>query len=647
MTSRVLVSLGIAGAIAAAFFPVLAFAFLNWGDGAVIAGNGSLALPGAVRWAFTTTDMEHYQPVSWLVWAAAREAFGADARAFHALNLVAHAVATWLVLMAARLILRRALRGTSPATVDGAAVAAALLFGLHPLRVEVVAWVSAFPYTLALVCALSSLVWWLRASAAEPPRSTLPALALFVASLLARPVAFGQPVALVALDVWLHGRGVRRSVSRAIPFALAALGAAAAEAAARAPGFADVPWMYRVQLAASVPFVYLWRTVAPLWLSPLDLLPLAPEASLAIAALALTGLLVLSAAAWHWRRDRPGLGAAWVTYLALLAPTAGLAFSGLQATSDRHAYFPGVVVAIAAAGAGARWVGTHAWRRAGAAVAAAALVAGMSVAARVNLGPWSDSVSLWTRVTALDPSNDVGLYNLGEALSESGRPDEAEKRYRQAVAVNPGHAAAQANLNRLDAARLEGEGNDLAARGDLIQAADRYGRALQLDPQRTHAHAARGLALVTLGRGAEARVHLEEARRLGNTEAGVANALGVLLAQAGQPREARAVFESALTRKQNDLGLALNLTHLLATTAPADGGDAALALRLATAVADATGRRDPRVVDTLAAALAANGRMADALAANRRAAELARAQGDAELALQITARGRAYRHSEP
>ncbi len=123
----------------------------------------------------------------------------------------------------------------------------------------------------------------------------------------------------------------------------------------------------------------------------------------------------------------------------------------------------------------------------------------------------------------------------------------------------------------------------------------------------------------------------------------VPNALGVLLIQSGQIRDARLVFETALARHQNDVDLAHNLARLLATDPEMARTDAPLALRFATAVVEATGSRDPRALDTLASALAANGQMAEAASTSARAAALAAAQGDSDLAVQITARGRAYR----
>ncbi|MFA5910479.1 MAG: tetratricopeptide repeat protein [Vicinamibacterales bacterium] len=651
MAARVVSLVVMAAAVVWTFLPATGFAFLNWDDQAVILQNPSLDYRAAT-WAFTTTYMEHYQPLSWLVWAAIKTRYGLNAVAFHAANVLAHVTCVVLVWG----VSRRAFLRTAPDLPgpwhDRAALAAALLYGLHPLRVEPVAWISALPYALALGLMLASLLAYMTGPAnaghhidARPSAAWwVVALVLYAASLGARPVALGFPIVLLAVDAGLLKRGPRASVARVWPFAVLAIAAAVIESVARVPGLNDTPWLYRLQSAASAPFVYVWHTVAPMALTPLDLLPIEPVESPGVLLAALLTLAAASLAAWTWRHRWPGLSAAWVAYLALLAPAAGLVPSGLQVTADRYTYLPGVVLAIVIAGAGARWAARRQGRARLVTAAFVVLAVASSLASRQVLTWWSDSVSLWTRVVSLEPAHDVGLYNLGVALAAEGRNEEAAARYRQVLTLRPDHAGARANLDRLDAGRLERQGNDLATRGDLTGAAERYRQAVALDPQRTHSQASLGMALASLGRLGEALPVLREAIRLGVDDPAVPSALGVLLLQSGQTREARSVFETALAKHQNDVGLAHNLARLLATGRVIEPRDAMLALRLAGAVVEATGNRDPRAIETLAAALAANNRLAEAVTVNARAATLAAAQGDQDLAVQITARGRAYRN---
>ena len=513
---------------------------------------------------------------------------------------------------------------------------------------------SALPYALALAFMLASLLAYLRSGAHES-QWRLAALALYAVSLLARPVALGFPGVLFVLDTWLLERRPRASLARMWPFAILAIAAAIVESVARAPGLNETPWLFRLQSVAIAPFVYLWHTVAPVALTPLHALPLDPVANTAVLVAAVLALMTVTVAAWWTRRRWPAVFAAWVSYLALLAPAAGLVPSGLQATADRYAYLPGVVIAVAVVGgllrlapAIRRDADSAAWAPSAIRMtlvmgALLMVVVASAVSARRALAPWADSIALWSRVVALDPRHDVGLYNLATALAAAGRPDAAAARYREVLALQPGHDLARANLNRLEAARLEGEANDLAARGELAAAAERYQQAIDRDAGRRHSYAGRGMALANLGRGAESILALRRAVALGERDPAIANTLGVLLLQSGQVREARVVFEAALALHQNDVNLAHNLARLLATAPDLTPGDAGLALRLANAVVEATAGRDPRAMETLAAALAANGRLEEARATNARAAALASAQGDRDLAVQITARGRGYR----
>jgi hypothetical protein len=194
MARRILLLAAVAAALVATYQHAASFQFLNWDDGAVIVENRSLELPGAVTWALTTTFMEHYQPLSWLVWAVIKAAYGLDAAAFHTANLVAHVICVLLLWGVARVLMARAAPVMSANALDAAATAVALLYGLHPLRVEVVGWVSALPYALALAFVLASTLLWLRASSTDhPSRAVLAALGLYGASLAARPVALGFP----------------------------------------------------------------------------------------------------------------------------------------------------------------------------------------------------------------------------------------------------------------------------------------------------------------------------------------------------------------------------------------------------------------------------------------------------------------------
>src|SRR5207247_9101943 len=181
----------VVSALALVFFlPTVGVPFWNWDDQDIFVRTVALHAPGLLPWAFTTTYLEHFQPIAWLTWGAVDRVWGLTPTAAHALNVGVHAMCAVLVfVLADRIGIGR-----------GRGVVAALLFALHPLRVEVVAWASAMPYALALLFGLLSTLTFLRAPGS--PWTFGLSLVLFALSLLARPVALGLPAALFALD-WL------------------------------------------------------------------------------------------------------------------------------------------------------------------------------------------------------------------------------------------------------------------------------------------------------------------------------------------------------------------------------------------------------------------------------------------------------------
>lgn len=597
--------------------------------------NDRLEQPGVLGWAFTTTHVSHFQPLSWLAWAATRRAAGSGPAAHHALSWLFHLLNAGLVY---------ALAGRFFPEAKGAAAVAALVFSIHPLRVETVAWASAAPYVLSLSFTLLSVLLYLGSG------STLRYLAsvgAYAVSLLLRPLALGLPLVLFAID-FLPGRATRRPLAGKLPFFILAAVALALEWRARPfASLVEFGWGARLTLAVSAPFLYLARTLAPMNLTPLDPLPLRAETSWPVLIAASAALVGLSGVLWRRRGRWPEPLSGWFSYLVLLIPALGLAPSGLQATADRYTYLPGVVLGLLAGGALSFLWSEWPRRRTGAAILAGGILVLLGAQSWRQTGWWQDSISLWTRAVAVDPRNDVALYNLATALAEAGREEEAIARYEELLRLLPEHAPARQNLNLLRAQRLEHQAGRLAASGRLEEAAGLYQEALELDPARLHSRASRGVALAHLGRAEEAIPDLEMAWKSGAAEPEVPNALGFALASLGRDEEASELLRAALARFPEDLNLAHNWARLLATSENPRVRDGERALEMALRLVEKSGGKDPRLLDTLAAAYAAVGQLAEAAETEDRATALARAAGDSTLAAELAARGRFYRARGP
>jgi tetratricopeptide (TPR) repeat protein len=260
---------------------------------------------------------------------------------------------------------------------------------------------------------------------------------------------------------------------------------------------------------------------------------------------------------------------------------------------------------------------------------------------------WRDSVTLWTRAVALDPTNDVALYNLALAREETGDEAGALESLRETLRLVPDHEPARRELASLELRGFERDAGRAAEGGRWDEAISLYSRALERDGERMRSRASRGMALLQKSRLAEAAEDLAAARRLGNDEANVASALSLCLAELGRDRDARDVLRAGLQQHPQDVGLAHNLARLLVTSDDPAVRDAAQALALAQAAEKATGGRDPRVYDTLAAAYAATGHSDQALEAARHGVALARSTGDEALARALEARLRSLKGKSP
>ena len=624
-------------AAVAALRPVLHNDFVNWDDPAVLVDNPHLASSRIAAWAFSTTFMGHYQPLAWLAWSAAKSSFGLSPAAFHALSLGVH-LANAVVVYAVTVRLAK-LSGQLPPQRRTAGVVAGLLFAVHPAAVEPVAWASAFPYVLSSFALLLSFLAYLRA---QPNTS----LVLYAAASLTRATAVGYPLVLLVVDRYVlddRHRSLRARIVDKAPFFAVAVAMAVAEWLSRdVTSLREIGIAARLTLATVAPFVYLWRTLWPVALSPLYPLPISPSSEWIPLAAAVAGLLAVTALAWRVRTRWPIAGIAWISYLALLAPVAGLTPSGLQATADRYMYVPGVVIAVVAGLAVGRVAATRVARLA-AIAAATMVVAALGVLAWRQTQYWNNSTTLWTRVAELDPHNDVATYNLAIALAAAGREDEAIASYERTLVLVPDHDLARRNLSILRAAQAERRADELAAAGRAREAGAEYARALALDPKRPHARAARGMLMMKGGQFREAAAELGLAVEGGVQDVEVHNALAFALVQTGDPRRAAAVLERAVAAHPENVNLKHNLARLLATAAEPAVRDGSRAVNLALDVCERTGNADPRALDTLAAAYAAAGRFESARATALRAEARARQLGDADTAAEIASHARSYR----
>jgi Tfp pilus assembly protein PilF len=583
------------------FLPSIHNGWTNWDDTEVLLRNPHWRGFAAenLAWMATGTRMGHYQPLTWVSYALDHALWGVNSAGIHLGSLVLHALsAGLLVAVLARLLRRMRVPGT-----DGdswplalACLAGALMWSLHPLRVEPVAWATGRRDVLSALFLLAASFAWLGGAwpdGGPAPRQRRLATAWFLAAVLAKGQAFVFPVLLLVMDFLAvrrrrDGEGVPAFAARMLlektpMFAIALASAVVSAAASRGSGAMlslathDVTGRI-VQAGYGIAF-YLGRTLAPFDLSPLYPLPVpfvpfdaAATGHLVPALLGWTVALAVFVAAGR----RPAIAAAGAFALVAVAPVLGFAQSGPQIAADRYTHVAAWALSAAVAAGvlrlAARLRARPETARPLVALAGSAVVGALAICAVLSvrqIAVWRDSLSLWSHAVALHPRSALALNNRGQALEAAGHTLAAMEDYSAAVAADPRLATPLASRGTLlaqtgdaEGARadfeaalarnpghvesLNGLGNlDLAA-GRPESALARYEEALRLRPD--YADAWYNLGALRLGNGdpAGARAALETAARLRPDHAMTWHNLGIALQKLGDRDAARDAYRKAL-----------------------------------------------------------------------------------------------------
>lgn len=446
-----------AAATLVVFLPSVFFGWTNYDDPMFLLGEtGWRGLgPAQWRWAFTATVGSVYQPLAWLSHGLDFALWGMDARGYHLQNVLWHTMSAALMFLVSRrvLSLARPLREGEPSwSLDGASFLAALVFSVHPLRVESVSWASERRDVICCAFVLAA-VW-----AYLTPRYVKFVFGFFLLSLFAKGMALLLPVALLALDVYPlrrigpRGEGLAAALKQKLPLiALSIIFGLLGLAVQH-----RIRWTYdqhdllarAVQAAYALVF-YAGKTAWPSGLMPLYELrpPLDPFAARFSACAA--AVVIAAGLCWRERKSRPWLAASAFWYAVLLFPVSGLFQFGPQLVADRYSYITTLPFAVLA---GASFRAGLARRRAASIALSIAVIVALASACVRQQSFWKDSETLWARVLTGDPDCAIAHSSLGILRASGGRLAEAEDHFRRALAAFPGCVADQDRL----AAVLEG-----------------------------------------------------------------------------------------------------------------------------------------------------------------------------------------------
>jgi Flp pilus assembly protein TadD len=565
---------------------------LVWDDDGHVTKPELQSFGGLLQIWFNVHATQQYYPLLHSAFWAEHLLWDDATLGYHLVNVLQHAAAAFLLV----LVLRR-LR------VAGACLAG-VIFAVHPVCVESVAWISEQKNTLSLVLYLLAALAYLRFDAERdrPGAGRLYALAslLFVMALLTKTVTATLPAALLVVFWWQRGRlDWRRDVSPLIPWFMAAAASGLFTAwvertiiGAEGTAF-DLSIVERTLLAGRVIWFYLGKL---LW--PFPLIFVYPRWDVGADAPGWAGYLVLvflvTAGLWALQRRARGPLAAWLFYVGSLFPALGFfnvypfVFSYV---ADHFQYLASMGI-IAAASFGAVWLLARAAPavRAGGWGLVSVAVAALAFLSHAQSGAYADEPTLYKATLELNPASWMAHNNLGLWYRNHGDAAKALEHYQAALKLRKDYPQAHNNLGILyeDQGNLEGAaaefrealrttkdyvaahnnlGNVLAKMpGHASESIDQLREAVRLQPTLSSAHNNLGAALAKVPGGLEeAIVQYNEALRLRPDFASAHANLGDALSE--QPdhlNEAIAQYEEALRLEPNDpevqsnLGLALN-----------------------------------------------------------------------------------------
>ncbi len=465
MTTRHGIALGILlVATTWAFFPLFGDAeFLTWDDATNIvykpAVQGWSSENLAAAWNGSTLSQGLFEPVSVMLQMVTIQLFGLEVRPFHITTLAIHVMNAWLLYWLALLLIRNcdaSLR--EKLRPEWAALVAALLFALNPMRVEVVAWATGQSYALAALFLLLSLVAYVRyVEVRVRPGAGRPLLFLslsvfaYACATLSKSAAIFLPPALLLLDYFPFRRRLERGMLLdKLPHALVGTGLFAViwhiTADKQGNGyFALGPWARIAYAIHKLPF-HLGKTLWPASVHPaygVSLTNVGPFTGPLLFSTAIA--LVLVGSAWLLRRQAPWITCALGIYMLGILPVSGLfAHGDWLLGADRYAYMPllGIWIVIGAALTAKPLLPELAFgdlrSRSVATVLLVVLVTWGITTFRVTR-QWGYSQTLWSYTLQVDPGNRVALQNLGTVYMMQQRYEEALPLLSSAMRLDPGH----------------------------------------------------------------------------------------------------------------------------------------------------------------------------------------------------------------
>ena len=546
----------------AVYWQVNHYDFINLDDNIYVTENINIQsgiTPDAIRWAFSTTYAEFWHPLTWLSLMFDYHFYGLNAGGYHVTNLILHILSTLLLFW----LFNRMTQALWPSAFVAA------VFALHPLHVESVAWISERKDVLSAFFWMLTLCLYIFYTEKPVIKRYLLVVFGFVLALMSKPMVVTLPAIMILLDYWPLKRFesqknnlVLWQLKEKLPFIVLSVVFSIITIYAQ-PKLPIEGWPFplgsRITNALVSFVIYLEKIFRPHDLS--ICYPFFGQASLWQISGAALLILAISVAVIMTIKRRPYLFVGWLWYLITLLPVIGIIPVGNNAMADRYIYLPSIGIAIILA-----WEIPLLFRNADIRKkilfpAGIAVLAILSFLTWRQCGYWKNSFELFSNASRVTKDNALVHINLGIALTEEEKFNEAVDHYNKAISMIPSTPDNILAYNKIGIAYNKlsqlvhiNLGLALVNEGKFNEAIDHYNKAIgmtPITPDHILAFNNRGLAYNKLGQNQRALEDFNKAINLDRYDMRAYKNRGVTYAKLGLYQSALEDFNEAIRLKPN------------------------------------------------------------------------------------------------
>ena len=474
------------------FLPVFNNDFVDWDDQMHLMDNPNyrgLSLSN-LKWMFTTFKGGHYHPLTWLSFAIDYSLWKMDPFGYHLSNLLLHVANAILLYLLILNILKMVFKIKNSAYLS--ASLGCLLFAIHPLRVESVAWATERRDVLAGFFYFLTILTYFHMCQRKKERKASTRYFIFsiffmILSLLSKAWAITIPFLFIILDVYplkrFNVKKVAALLLEKIPYFVLAISGAILAMIAQVDVDATRTLeqhsvISRIMQAMYGLSFYIYKTISPFNLSPIYELEQTLDPTrfkyilAAVIIFSITSLFIIL------RKKFPQLFTTWLCYILIVSPTLGFFQSGPQIVADRYSYLALAPFVILISGS-IYWLWEK-YMQGNLKKSICVLIIVVSIVSVISLGTltyfqsqiWQNSLTLWLHAAKIEPDSHIALINLASVFEKKGDINKAILCYEQVIYYHPKHPDANFNLGVL-----------YEKQGFINMAIKQYCRVIDINPE--------------------------------------------------------------------------------------------------------------------------------------------------------------------